>query len=124
MADPFKTSAEMHIFHGMKHAIVLALTLTLASPAAAQDSDEDNSLREGWGLLSEGSRLILEGLAEEMRPFVDEHLLPMIAELGALIDDVAMYELPERLPNGDIIIRRRVTEPDDEDEPVDNPVDL
>ncbi|WP_306044493.1 AAA+ family ATPase [Nioella sp. MMSF_3534] len=111
----------------MKHAITLALLVSLASPAAAQDSDEDSNLREGWGLLSEGSRLILEGLAEEMRPFVDEHLLPMIAELGALIDDVAMYELPERLPNGDIIIRRRVPldpETGEELDPVDDPVDL
>ncbi|WP_127557367.1 AAA+ family ATPase [Nioella ostreopsis] len=110
----------------MKHVIPFALILALATPAAAQDSGEDSNLREGWGLLSEGSRLILEGLAEEMRPFVDEHLLPMIAELGALIDDVAMYELPERLPNGDIIIRRRVSEPDSEAEadPVEDPVDL
>ena len=109
----------------MKYAITLTLLATLATPVAAQEAGEDSNLREGWGLLSEGSRLILEGLAEEMRPFVDEHLLPMIAELGALIDDVAMYELPERLRNGDIIIRRRVDEPDNEDaEPVDEPVDL
>lgn len=110
----------------MKRAIPLALFLALSTPAAAQDSGEDSNLREGWGLLSEGSRLILEGLAEEMRPFVDEHLLPMIAELGALIDDVALYELPERLPNGDIIIRRRLDEPDAEveNDPVENPVDL
>ena len=112
----------------MKHAIALTLALVLASPAVAQDSDDDSNLREGWGLLSEGSRLILEGLAEEMRPFVDEHLLPTIAELGALIDDVALYELPERLPNGDIIIRRRVPlDPDatpEGEDPVEDPVDL
>lgn len=114
------------MFRRMRHVVSLALLLALSAPAAAQDSGEDSNLREGWGLLSEGSRLILEGLAEEMRPFVDEHLLPIIAELGALIDDVAMYELPERLPNGDIIIRRRVTEPDagEEDAPLEDPVDL
>ena len=48
-----------------------------------------------------------------MRPLVDEHLLPMLAELSALIDDVSMYEMPEILPNGDIIIRRRPPEPED-----------
>jgi hypothetical protein len=44
-----------------------------------------------------------------------------------LIDDISMYDLPERLPNGDIIIRRRVPEPqgDDADHaPVEDPVDL
>ena len=109
----------------MKHAFAALVVLSLATPALAQDEGEGNRLSEGWGLLSEGSRLLLEGLADEMRPLVDEHLIPMIAALGELIDDVALYELPERLPNGDIIIRRRVTEPeaDDEGAPSD-PVDL
>jgi hypothetical protein len=109
----------------MKHAFAALVVLSLATPALAQDEGEGNRLSEGWGLLSEGSRLLLEGLADEMRPLVDEHLIPMIAALGELIDDVALYELPERLPNGDIIIRRRVTEPeaDGEGAPSD-PVDL
>jgi hypothetical protein len=109
----------------MKHAFAALVVLSLATPALAQDEGEGNRLSEGWGLLSEGSRLLLEGLADEMRPLVDEHLIPMIAALGELIDDVALYELPERLPNGDIIIRRRVTEPeaDGESAPSD-PVDL
>ena len=112
----------------MKHVLAAALVaLTLASPALAQDEDDGNRLREGWGLLSEGSRLLLEGLADEMRPLVDEHVLPFLAELMDLIDDISMYDLPERLPNGDIIIRRRVPEPqgDDADHaPVEDPVDL
>ena len=110
----------------MKHAFAALVVLSLATtPALAQEEGEGNRLSEGWGLLSEGSRLLLEGLADEMRPLVDEHLIPMIAALGDLIDDVALYELPERLPNGDIIIRRRVTEPEAEGEGApSDPVDL
>lgn len=109
----------------MKQIFPLLLTLfLLATPAAAQDEERD-SLREGWGLLSEGSRLILEGLADEMRPVMDEHVLPFLAELSDLMDDVSLYELPERLPNGDIIIRRReplapeAGEDADQGEPID-----
>ena len=102
----------------------LLLTLSLlATPAAAQD--EETACARG-GLLSEGSRLILEGLADEMRPMMDEHVLPFIAELSELMDDVALYELPERLPNGDIIIRRRDPLEPEEDDSADPgaPIDL
>ena len=89
-----------------------ALLITcLAAPAAAQD--DTNQIRDGLDLFGEGARLILEGLRDEMepmldevRPFFEEEMLPFLAELSELIDDLAVYELPERLPNGDIIIRR------------------
>ena len=84
--------------------------LALAAPAAAQD---DNETAEGFDLLREGSRMILDGLLDEMRPMLDdarpffeEEMLPFLERLGSLIDDLAAYEMPERLPNGDIIIRR------------------
>ncbi|MBF9032398.1 hypothetical protein HKCCE3408_18520 [Rhodobacterales bacterium HKCCE3408] len=89
-------------------ALVAALT---ALPAAAQD--DESPYRDGLELFGEGARSILEGLREDlgpmlddMRPFFEEEMLPFIARLGELIDDIAAYEMPERLPNGDIIIRR------------------
>jgi len=96
----------------MKHAAALALALTLsAAPLSAQDADSD--IRDGLDLLSEGARTIMEGLLDEMRPmleeaqpFFEEEVAPFFANLWALIDDVTSYEMPERLPNGDIIIRR------------------
>jgi hypothetical protein len=55
-------------------------------------------------------------LLEEARPFFEEEMLPFLERLSTLIDDLAAYELPERLPNGDIIIRRSPDAP-----PVDDP---
>jgi len=90
--------------------ISLALSLALSPPAMA---DTNSDVRDGLDLLSEGARTLLEGLAEEMRPmleqaqpFFEEEVAPFFANLWGLIDDVTAYELPERLPNGDIIIRR------------------
>ncbi|AHM02768.1 ATPase of the AAA+ class [Roseibacterium elongatum DSM 19469] len=86
-------------------------TLLAAGPVSAQQDDGDMS--EGLDLLREGSRMILENLLDDMRPMLDEvrpffeeEMLPFLEELGRQIDDLTAYELPERLPNGDIIIRR------------------
>lgn len=112
----------------MKQSLPLLFALCIAAtPAAAQDEEDGSDrLREGWGLLSEGSRLLLEGLADEMRPVMDDHVLPFLAELSDLMDDVTLYEMPEMLPNGDIIIRRsEPLEPETgEDSVTDEPVDL
>lgn len=100
----------------MKHAAV-AFALLAATPATAQE--ENDTLRDGLDLFSEGSRLILEGLLDEMRPmleeaqpFFEDEVLPFLQSLGAVVDDLTHYEMPERLPNGDIIIRRRPDAPE------------
>jgi len=80
----------------------------------AQDNEApDPSLGEGMDLLGEGARMILEGILDDMRPMLDEaqpffreEFLPMLQRLGEVMDDLTLYDLPERLPNGDIIIRR------------------
>lgn len=107
----------------MKHLTAACLSLSLAAaPALAQD--EDGSIRDGFDLFSEGTRMILEGLVDEMRPlldeaqpFLEEEVAPFLARLWDLMDDFASYELPERLPNGDIIIRRIPDAPPVEPEP-------
>ncbi len=87
------------------------LVACLATPALADD--ETSQFRDGLDLFGEGARLMLEGLRDEMepmldevRPFIEDEMLPFFERLVSLIDDLAVYELPERLPNGDIIIRR------------------
>ena len=87
----------------------LALSLVLAGPALAQDSQpapRNPDLSEGLGLLEQGTRLMLRGLMEELGPALRE----MEEGLGALqemLGDMTLYHAPEVLPNGDILIRRR-----------------
>lgn len=53
----------------------------------------------------------LEGLARDMTGLLQDYQ-PVLDELSTLIDDLGNYELPpERLPNGDIIIRRKAGAP-------------
>lgn len=99
-------------------APVLALIL-VAAPASAQDRDD------GLSLMEEGSRLFLRGLMTEMEPMLKEldkaardaepYLRGFIVEMGPAlqdileqVDDWTVYQAPEMLENGDIIIRRKV----------------
>ncbi len=100
----------------MRHVITaLSFALVTALPAQAEELGDTE---RGFDLLQEGSRLILEGILDDMRPmlegarpFFEEEMLPFLESLGDLIDDLSAYELPERLPNGDIIIRRSPDHP-------------
>lgn len=74
----------------------LALSTCLALPAAAEG---DSPVRDGFGLIQEGTRLMLRGLAEEIDP--------VLRELEDRIGDLSAYHPPEILPNGDILIRRK-----------------
>ena len=69
----------------------------VVGPAQAND---DESLREGMDLLSEGTKLLLRGLLGEIEP--------ALRELEEALTDLHAYHPPEVLPNGDIIIRRKV----------------
>ncbi len=83
----------------MKPILTLVLSLSLlAAPVTAQDGDTD--LSEGVDLLSEGTRLLLRGLMGEIEP--------ALRELEGALQDMTAYHPPEVLPNGDIIIRRKV----------------
>jgi len=96
----------------MVRTLVLALTVCLAVPAAAQE--ESPAPGEGLGLMERGTRLFLEGLMREFGSAVEG--------LEEALRDLSAYHPPEVLPNGDIIIRRRtplVPETGDE-----GPVDL
>lgn len=103
-------------------ALALALSLGLAAgqahaqEPAPEPAPEANPFDEGLSLMEEGARRFLEGLGDEMRPALRElagKMGPMLRELSALIDDLDAYHMPERLPNGDIILRRKTPqEPD------------
>lgn len=79
------------------------------------------TIDDGMGLIEEGGRQILQGLQDELKPLLDEfaggmeprlralatQLGPLVEELAEMIGDFTLYEAPERLPNGDILIPRR-----------------
>ncbi|PFG63833.1 hypothetical protein AXZ77_2454 [Thioclava sp. ES.031] len=99
----------------MKQPLALALSLALlATPVSAQE--EGGDVDRGFSLLQEGAQTLFRGLMDEMKPQLDEmqkglgeaaaQLGPKLRQFLALVDDMANYGAPERLPNGDIIMRR------------------
>jgi len=93
--------------------LTLCLTLALAAPTPlfAQDAQADPD--EGLSLMERGLRQLFEGLMADMEPALGEmaqavkEMEPMLRQLAKLIGDVRYYDPPERLENGDIIIRRK-----------------
>ena len=98
---------------GMKKAPKKALILTAMLATApmgvvAQETpDAGDPLSRGAEMMREGMGLILRGLRDQMQPMTDD-LAQGWARLIELLGDFSAYELPEVLPNGDIIIRRKV----------------
>ncbi|PKP72999.1 MAG: AAA+ family ATPase [Alphaproteobacteria bacterium HGW-Alphaproteobacteria-6] len=82
---------------------------------------EGEDIGEGLSLLEEGVGIILRSLRNEMEPTLEalgedleaaaRAMGPALSDLLALIGDIRLYHAPERLPNGDIILRRKVPEP-------------
>jgi hypothetical protein len=63
----------------------------------------------------------LESLTEEMKPAMRDfvqNMGPALRDLMTEVEDWSVYEPPEILPNGDILIRRKP-----EAEPLDSPAD-
>lgn len=69
---------------------------------------------EGLTLMEEGAKLLFRGLMAEMEPALEDlqgladEMAPAFAELMGMIGDFSNYRAPEVLPNGDIIIRRKL----------------
>ncbi|UWR24209.1 hypothetical protein [Sulfitobacter sp. S190] len=112
----------------MRHA-AFALALLVATPLAAQDTADPPSLME------RGAQMFLEGLLEETAPAMDEmatlledmgpavqdflrEMGPKLKSVMADVEDWSVYEAPEVLPNGDIIIRRKPDAPLPDPEPL------
>jgi hypothetical protein len=85
-----------------------AVALFALSPTAQAQESEWPELQEFLERFSEESQEFLEGWAED--------LAPLLEGLRDKMDDLSLYEAPEVLPNGDIIIRRKPDRPDDEPE--------
>ena len=124
--------------------LMLVLSLTLATPALSQDADPQDEPRgrpldsilemfidrteEAMRGMVDEIEPELNALLEEMGPEMERLMGAIVPELQKLADTVgglANYEMPEVLPNGDIIIRRKKDAPPlpegliDEDESID-----
>lgn len=83
-------------------------------PPPAAETPHDAPARGLDGLLNDlldSAQPHLEGLARDLGGVVEDYA-PMLDQLGNVMDDIGNYELPpERLPNGDILIRRKAGAP-------------
>ncbi|PJE29091.1 hypothetical protein SAMN06297129_1034 [Pseudooceanicola antarcticus] len=117
----------------MKQLLAIPLCALLLSPlpALAQDdpAPEPESGSENSQLMREGLRLLFEGLsggldetledmgeaaseaAPKLRDFV-ARMGPALIEALGKVGDLANYEAPVVLPNGDILIKRKDEAPD------------
>lgn len=110
-----------------RSAPALAAAIALfVTPVLAQDEEQPGSHRdmeEGMQMLSEGARKLLRGLVDraepEMRDLAESLRNFNLEGLGP--EDLGQYHAPEVLPNGDIIIRRKIPR---EGEPLDGEVEL
>jgi hypothetical protein len=99
-------------------AFVLCVALATAQPLTAFAQDSQQNQEEGLSLVERGMRLLFDGLIQEIEPAMGEmaealkEIEPMARQLASLIGDVKNYEAPERLENGDIIIRRKLDAPE------------
>lgn len=99
----------------MRRLLILVL---LAMPATASPQ---NTAEDGIGLVERGLAIIAENLWNEFGPGLDRlgrdmggtlaDLAPVLEDLSVLVDDLGNYHGPERLENGDVLIRRKADAP-------------
>ncbi|MEO0360639.1 MAG: AAA+ family ATPase [Pseudomonadota bacterium] len=94
-------------------AVLLGSAALTAGPAAADGHAEEEGFGDFGPLLPDDEELrALGDMAQRwMREFADR-MDPFAERLRELVDDLDAYEAPERLPNGDIIIRRKPDAPE------------
>ncbi|WP_347268933.1 hypothetical protein [Paracoccus sp. (in: a-proteobacteria)] len=102
-------------------ALTLCLALAATGPGVAQDYQPppaDSPPAEGFGGVIED---FMRNLLDQAQPHLDQlgrdlggvfgSVAPALEDVARLMDDIANYQAPERLENGDILIRRRPDAP-------------
>ncbi len=115
-------------------SILTCAAVMTAVPAFAEEESE------GKSLMQQGAEMFLKGLTEQMEPALEDlkslseemgpQLRNFLAEMGPAlgevfeqVEDWTLYHPPEILPNGDIILRKRLPDAEKETAP-EGPVDL
>lgn len=105
----------------MKRILPFALVALIALPASAEED-------RGLSIMERGAQMFFDGLMKEMEPAIEElsgladqmgpalrdfatEMGPKLTELFDQVEDWSVYQSPEILPNGDIIIRRNPNKP-------------
>lgn len=110
----------------MKQTLIVATLLLLPFSALAQDQNaiEPAEPESGFERMQRGFGMIFDGLREEVDPTVESlkgkaremapemrdwvmAMGPALRDLADKIGDLNDYHAPEKLPNGDIILRRK-----------------
>lgn len=110
----------------MKQILIPVFAAALAaSPVQADDAPKGEG--DAQSLMEQGIELFWEGLRQEMEPALEDlqglaetigpsmqefwaEMGPALADIASQVEDWSVYEMPEILPNGDIIIRRKPEE--------------
>jgi hypothetical protein len=96
--------------------MALMLIAALTWPVAGQAQTECPSFAPGCERLPR----LLDELTQELAPLLDSltaRLDPFMRALTDSLGDLSGWHAPEVLPNGDILIRRRLPPPDAPDQP-------
>ena len=99
----------------MKHAVIALLFCLSMTPAIAEDvvPTPPGDVDAGVSLLQQGAKLLLKGLMSNMEPAMQDmgraltEMQPALNDLLAMMGDLTQYHAPERLENGDIILRHK-----------------
>lgn len=108
-----------HVSIAPRYAPVVILCAALAAGPLVAEEKED-----GLSLMEEGALLFLKGLQQQVEPTLEdlgalaeevgpklksfaEEMGPALSALMDEVEDWSVYEPPEILDNGDIIIRRK-----------------
>lgn len=96
-------------------------TPPLADDAAPGATPETGDAEDGASLIERGMGMLFQDLMTNIAPELDgisndlagalNQLGPAVSDLSVLVDDISNYQAPERLENGDIIIRRKAGAP-------------
>ncbi len=101
---------------------ITAVAMLAVTPGLAQEQDTEE---DGFSLMEEGARLLFEGLSHEIEPALRDllgltkemepklrefaqQMGPALADIMGKIEDLSTYHPPEMLPNGDIIMRKKL----------------
>ena len=129
---PFRAFAKAPLIAALG-VLGLCVLVTFGSATGLEAEGADDGFEgepEGKSLMERGADLFLEGLRREMEPALDEaarllaeigpsmrrflaEMGPALAEIAEQVEDWSLYERPEVLDNGDIIIRRKVPVPNE-----------